>query len=638
MNMRLVVILLLAIAQSSGGRAAEQPPGWGEVLYEYFQGNHFEALTQLEIAAHRQQLDPSAAQPALLRGRLSMQFGLYSQAEAIFKQQLEHQDKPTLQAAVYIQLANLYEQLGDLEAARTALTNVAENQVAGLNAEQQDKYWYLVASLQIQGGTLIDIRRFPVNALSREYLNYNLAMMEADRGETQNAVARLQSMLKVRPNSEDAGFFSRVGDWVSGGWFSADEQQINTEEQASLKDRQWLTLGYLLQSLGRHQDAINAYQQVRQDSVDTQAAMLAWGWAAAERGEFQLALSIWQLLAQQPVYQHESYEAPLAVAYAYEKLNAPRQALTALNQASRQYSEWINRLQAERVQLYQSDFFQPYVQTWQQGQSTPEDVLSPVLMPLLTDDQFSQQVAQLADLQQADQRVLYALQQLTMFEQLIDERQQSAQQRGEALAHNNLLQTLPTLQQQRDGLQTQLDTVEHQQDALALLNDDGQALLQRIGKADTRLSAIEQQMPDADSYRARIRRLHGILLWQAEVDYASNLWAGKRNLQALDSLLASGQTRLGSIYQAMDRRAHFDAQRARITGLRSGLLLAQQTQQRLQDKLLARMQQAADVLLIETEQQLQRYRRQAQIAIVRLQDETLRKQQAIKPEGARDEG
>ncbi|MBO6874737.1 MAG: hypothetical protein JJ874_13860, partial [Marinobacter sp.] len=67
-------------------RAKDLRYGW--VLYEYHQGNAFEALTQLAVAREQGGIEGHGDHPALVEGGLMLSWGMTREASRLFTQLL----------------------------------------------------------------------------------------------------------------------------------------------------------------------------------------------------------------------------------------------------------------------------------------------------------------------------------------------------------------------------------------------------------------------------------------------------------------------------------------------------------------------------------------------------------------------
>ncbi|MFC6977541.1 hypothetical protein [Microbulbifer taiwanensis] len=98
-----------------------QDMAYGAALYDYFQGNYFDALSTLLVAGQRDAILTHRDNAALIEGGISLGFGLRRHAAELFEQQLQQSD-------------------GDSEA-ETRHRKVAWLKLAELNYLQETGHW-----------------------------------------------------------------------------------------------------------------------------------------------------------------------------------------------------------------------------------------------------------------------------------------------------------------------------------------------------------------------------------------------------------------------------------------------------------------------------------------------------------------
>ena len=77
----------VAVGDELPQRASD--PAYGVALYEYYQGNAFEALTRLNVAAAEGGIDGHGDHPALVEGGLMLSYGMTQEAGALFRALLD---------------------------------------------------------------------------------------------------------------------------------------------------------------------------------------------------------------------------------------------------------------------------------------------------------------------------------------------------------------------------------------------------------------------------------------------------------------------------------------------------------------------------------------------------------------------
>ncbi len=91
-----------------------QDLAYGEVLFYFFQDDHFTALTRLLAAQTRNELPAHAEEAELLLGGLYLSYGQHRLAGQIFEQLLEQSVDPALHDRAWFFLAKIWHQRGYL--------------------------------------------------------------------------------------------------------------------------------------------------------------------------------------------------------------------------------------------------------------------------------------------------------------------------------------------------------------------------------------------------------------------------------------------------------------------------------------------------------------------------------------------
>ena len=87
----LVAALVAGVLATAGARAADDPskvpadppkhpvldPHYGDVLFEFYQGRYFPAITKLEVSQHFDRMQHHADEAEILRGGLLLSYGLH---------------------------------------------------------------------------------------------------------------------------------------------------------------------------------------------------------------------------------------------------------------------------------------------------------------------------------------------------------------------------------------------------------------------------------------------------------------------------------------------------------------------------------------------------------------------------------
>ena len=278
---------LLPLFVTTSALAADEPLTtvadlrYGAALYEYYQGNFFQALSELMVAKERGGIQGHKDNPDLIEGGISLSFGMQRKAGDIFADLLAADadgkfNRPLeVRNSAWFYLGKLQYLQGDWNGTEQSFQRIAGK----FDEELFPELEALVINLAIRREQLQEAEETIDDARDVEtwlpYLYYNLG----------NAYARNQDFARA------IEFYRRIEE------LPISREPVQREEQFILADRAFTAAGYCYILLGQYEEAIDEFIKVRLDSPFSSRALLGYGWAAAENEEFELALRPWQLLS-----------------------------------------------------------------------------------------------------------------------------------------------------------------------------------------------------------------------------------------------------------------------------------------------------------------------------------------------------
>ncbi|WJG08755.1 tetratricopeptide repeat protein [Aliiglaciecola sp. LCG003] len=628
----LPLVMSAAFAQQKC-EPAQVDKAYQQILYHYFQQDIHQALTQFSVLQQRcpkslNKINQPGIDPMILKGGMSLAYGLEQQAVDIFNQLLVDNADLKTQTQAWLLLGKALFHKQQFEAAAQALGNISlssANQY--LDIADKDEWIYLQSQLshhvKLAPASISPSKDYWLAELSddsvfRQYVTYNKGLAQLQNGQYAVAIQTLEPL-----GNRQTRFFI---DWLDG-WWSPVSDFTDTEIDA-LRDRTNLTIGYAHLKNKQALQALDAFDRIRVDSLDTDSALLGYGWAAAQREEYQTALSAWQRLQKMPRSNEYVMESYLASSYAYEQAFAPTQALDNLKRGLARFDQETQFLQ-NQLNTINNQFFIQLA-----GNADWTDKVPDHLAAVMLSNEFRNQVQVLSQSLTAEAQMQLWQTQLDTFNLMLDERQQNFLFRAEQLRQNDLLLKLETLKVWRNKLSA---SIERAASEPALLADEQQMSWNtRLAKAKHTHQHIVlmrqqlQQPPLADSYAKRLQRIEGILSWQAMEQYPSRVWEAKKSLKHVDTLISVTQGQQARLQQHLDAKPKYDGQRQRIGVLRQKLEQQQVVNQSIQSLQLTELNQLFAKKIQQQIGQLASYTLQAQLATVRLNDKAFRKAQADK--------
>lgn len=622
-------LLIGAAALTSGSASAQLAPPedselrYGVSLYHYYQQEYLPALSELMLAEERGGIDSQGKNPQLIEGGIRLAFGMPETAAELFEQVLAENRTPAQRAAAWFYLGKLHYLRAEWSAAEQYLQRADVNLAPGLKREQR--------ALQIN----LDIRQSQAPSdLEPErkalgdwtpYALYNLASAQARAGNHARARAYYQSLVDY-PLDSDSEYLS---------------------EHLALRDKAHTGAGYSYLLEGNYSSAINQFLKVRLDHGEANQALLGYGWAALEAGDYREALKPWQALAERPLIYAPVQEALLAVPHAYERLDAPGEALDAYDQAEGALEGELLQIESLTRDLSRAQLLAA-LEGSGPGAGTGAGLISlaaagehnwltldrtsviethsAYLVELFQQNPFQVRVQALRDLLQ--QRGLLAewLPKLEIYAQLQRDKKTQRGARAEQLARNQVLGQADLLKKRRDQLAENLARVAAERDYMALADDESRELYQMALSAQQSRATLEAAGRDTGEAGDRLRLYQGILIWRAAQEFPKRLWHNQKTLNELDTALAELSQRSRRVREITETDLDIEPALARIErqAMRVQVQLSQLDQ--ALDAELAQLSDQVSNHLVEHRERLQHYLARARLAAARLQDQALREQ------------
>jgi hypothetical protein len=214
---------------------------------------------------------------------------------------------------------------------------------------------------------------------------------------------------------------------------------------------------------------------------------------------------------------------------------------------------------------------------------------------------------------------------------MLDERQEVRLQRAKQLLQNRLLEELTIHQSAAKKLASIIEQAQQQNDAKLLMPSESIAWQQRLDGAIVRhqliMTSKEQlaQAPLVQKYQQRLKRLQGILIWQASEQFEGRLRESQKVLAQVNSEISAGKQQQIKLQTLLAEKPEFSQQRQRIEEIEQRLALQSTNNDVLQLSLITELRTLFARMLDQHIEKIQNYMVQAQLAVVRLNDQAFRK-------------
>ena len=377
----LVCCLFIGASSANGHKQRVQDLNYGAILFEFYQQKYFEALVEYEYSSELGGIRNHGEYPELLKGGISLSYGLDGQAKRIFSDLITHNAPEEVQNRAWFYLAKMLYLRGEIEQSAANLMKIKGVMPRDIDQE----YLYLAALVNIKLG-YFDVAESISHSFDEEsayapYLYFNLGVAFGKQKEYSRALASL---------------FKSIG-------YTDDSEEIQR-----LKDRAHMAIAYLNAEEQAYNEAYSEIGRVSSSGVYSNRALLGAGWAYVNSGDYNNALISLTELQGRSMAIPEVQEAVLLLPHVYEKLNLPGRAAKGFISAYDRYSQILLQLDTARKTLKDADVLELFVRNLDQilGESdwfgTAPTVslnsLSPFLLDLMSDHSFQSVLKELRDL------------------------------------------------------------------------------------------------------------------------------------------------------------------------------------------------------------------------------------------------
>ncbi|MCZ6829924.1 MAG: hypothetical protein O7F73_10125 [Gammaproteobacteria bacterium] len=525
-------LCLASCAQGAAGLESVQALRYGVTLYHFYQQNYLDALSELMIGQQNGELGVHADNAELLRGGMSLSYGMDLQAQQIFTEFLAQSRQGMDRDRAWFYLAKMAWQRGEFERSATAMQNIGTLASPPLVEELN----YMRVELSIRSGDYRKAQDYlallPADSAWLPYHYYNMGAQHA-----------------------------AAGDWSGASQYfrNFDRLDVRNEETQSLRDRAYTASGFAFMAAGDYEQASHDFTRVRLNSPMADRALLGYGWAASEQQDYQAALSPWRTLSEQPPLSQSVRESLLAVPYAYEQLGREGVALASYQGAARVLAAELEGIRAA-IEVFSSGDIEELLELRQAGADSwlfgsdilPLNPQAPYLQHLISSHSFQTAMKELRDLHQIDQRLAQGVERLQVLADVDADQQASWQRLIEQNREQQLQQRYADLLTQIAGLRDRLAIAQAEADGRALADADQLALWQRLERA----AALGASLDADPGQKQRITLYRGLLVWEDNERFHELLWLNLRQLRELQALTRQTRASLERLEETVAGREH----------------------------------------------------------------------------------
>ncbi len=610
---RIALAAALAFACGGAAVAADEPakpnhevkdPYYGDALFHFFQDHYFTSVTTLMASQHFGRVSHHDEESEILRGGMLLSYGLTKEAGQIFARLLDS-TAPKVRDRAWFFLAKIRYQRGYLPEAENALAQVEDNLPENL---QEDRL-LLQANLLMSHGEFnaaADVlNSMSLKATSSRYARYNLGVALLKLNDTPRSVARGMSIL------DDVG-----------------RMPAENEEFRALRDRANVALGFTALTEGDARTARSYLERVRLKGLQSNKALLGFGWAADSLKDPKLALVPWTELAERDVGDSAALEARIAVPYAYVKLGAYGQALDRYNTAIAAFEQESKALKESVVALRSPKWMDTLIDAnpgdemgwfWRLG-DLPEVPHAAHLSQVLAQHEFQEAFKNYRDLRYLAKNLDDWKDKLGIFDAMLATRRKAFADKLPPVQARAGDTSIELLAKRRDAVAREVAEGEQAGDGVVFADAKELDLLERVKTLRAAVDAPGAD-PEITVLRERARLAAGLLSWRLAQKQTDRTWALQKDLQQIEAALVEMRRRDADLATAQkEEPLRFDRFGQRIAALTPLLNVMIPRVASLQREQQRAVQDIAVAELTRQQERLADYTTQARFALAQLYD------------------
>ncbi len=594
---------------------------YGDVLFYFYQGDDFEAITRLTAYQHWDLVKHHEAESELLLGGLYLSLGMHNEAGERF-QSLLTDDVPTgVRNRAWFYLGQVWYARGYLDKAAEALGKINGKMSADFEAQRE----HLYANVLMHQGKFDDAIRLLAAArgssIWTSYARFNLGI----------------ALIRSKRLPEADRFLTTVG-----------TMDATTPEKAALKDRANLALGYAYLQANDPAKARAPLERVRLNGPYSDKALLAIGWADAQLGDYKGALVPWTELRNRNLLDAAVQESYLAVPYAYSKLGASAQSADNYETAVEQFSNEDKSIDGAIGRIRDGKMIQDALGADKEGhygwfwqlKDIPEAPESRYLYVLLAGHDFQEGLKNYRDLNFMGKMLDKWGDSMEAFGDMIDTREHAYAERIPKVDALLASGAVDKLQQRRAELETQVSRIQKDQDVAALGSAEEREQWARIQRLEAALAGAPDT-PENAELRARLKLVKGVLYFRLNDSFKARMWQQQRSIKDLDLALHEAQSRWIRVDRARKAVPNNNGEfAARVAALKQRIDALQARLAASEEKQTSYLAQLAIHELDQQKGRLAAYQVQARFELAAMYDRAANEEEAPKkpPAGVEQKG
>jgi lipopolysaccharide biosynthesis regulator YciM len=503
---------------------------YGEVLFQYYSGQEFEALTELE-AFNQWQLMPHHVHDAdLLAGGLYLELGMHNEAGERFQRLLTADVPVDVRNRAWFYLAKIWYERGYYDRAEQAIGNIQGTLDPELEAERVHLLVNALMRQQRFDDAIALLRGWHGPADWSAYAGFNLGV----------ALVRAGRLTEADPILTQVGTLN-----------------VHGAEMLNLRDKANLALGFAYLQADQNDKARVPLERVRLSGPYSSRALLGDGWARAAQGDYRGALTPWLELRGRNLLDAAVQESYLAVPFAFSKLNAGAQSADYYERALQSFGNESVSLDTAIAHIHEGRMLDDllgedkdarYGWFWQL-KALPDSPQSRYLYTVLADNDFQAGLKNYRDMAYLTRTLRHWDDSMDAFGAMLDTRQRAYAERlpraDALLASDRVTQ----LRNARASVASRLDAAETGNEAEVLGSPNERGQWATVARLDEQFAALPPGL-ERDEARDKLRLIKGVLYWRLDASFKGRAYQEQHVLREIDAALEELQNRWVRVQQA----------------------------------------------------------------------------------------
>lgn len=578
-----------------------EAPHYGDALFHFFQDRYFTSITTLMASQHFQRIAPHDDEAEVLRGGMLLSYGLHKEAGEIFARLIDKGAAPAVRDRAWFYLAKIRYQRGFLAEADDAVARIGADLPQSLEEDRLLLQSNLMMARGDYAGAAALLEGVDKQSPLGQYARYNLGVAQVKSGEVDKGV-KLLEQIGLTPAPD--------------------------EEMRALRDKANLALGFAALQAAKPDEARQSLQRVRLQGMQSNKALLGFGWAAAELKDPKQALVPWLELAQRDASDAAVLEARIAIPYAYAELGAYGEATEQYNGAIAAYEAEGGRLEESIAAIRSGTLIEGLIERnpgeemgWFWSiRELPQMPHASHLTQVMAGHEFQEAFKNYRDLRFLDRNLKDWEDKLGVFGDMLDNRRRAYAERLPAVQARSRAVNLKALAERRDAVAGEVERAVREQDPQAFANAKDRELLAVVDAVKKGLADVSDAA-EAERIRERTRLVSGALTWRLAQEYPARSWEAQKDMKTIAAELAQAREREAAVARAqVEEPARHEAFAKRIAELAARIKGLIPRVAALSEDQRRQVQEIAVAELNRQKERLAAYSQQARFAVAQMYD------------------